>query len=137
MINKVLMAGTLLSISLMSFAESNWKIVGTTKENVYGIDLNSIANVSEYPYQKNKKAWIKNVIVNDLTKDGMSVGDYNMILEWVNCNDRTLGYKSNTAYKKDGTLIPGLSSSRSYVKMDDVIPGTIGESIFEMICNLN
>lgn len=123
-----------MSTSIAAFAESDWKVVGTTKENIYGIDLNSISMVNEYPYQKNKKAWIKNVIVNDLTKDGMTVGDYNMVLEWANCDNRTLGYKSNTAYKKDGTVISNLSNSKSYVQMNDVIPGTIGESIFETIC---
>ena len=91
--------------------------------------------MTEYPYQSNKKAWIKSVIVNDLTKDSMTVGDYNMVLQWANCNARTLGYKSNTAYRKNGTVINNLSNSVSYVRMSDVIPGSIGEAILDSICS--
>ena len=127
--------GCFLCIPIISFAESNWKVVGSSKENVYGIDINSISNGTEYPYQSNKKAWIKSVIVNDLTKDSMTVGDYNMVLQWANCNARTLGYKSNTAYRKNGTVINNLSNSVSYVRMSDVIPGSIGEAILDSICS--
>lgn len=135
MFRSLFLVGAFSIVSSVGFAASDWKVVATSNEHVYGVDLNSIAKVSEYPYQKYHKAWVKSVIVNDLTKDGMTVGDYNMILEWVDCSSRTLGNKSQISYKQNGTVIPNAGRSMGYVKMEDVIPGTIGESILDAICN--
>lgn len=119
--------------SNLSFA-ADWKYINYSDEHVYGIDINSISQVNEYSYQKYKKAWIKNVIKNDLSKDGMTVGDYSMMLYWADCNTRTLGLKTSTSYKSNGKVIPNYSFSNSYVSMQDVIPETIGEGIIDAIC---
>lgn len=135
MINKFFIASMFSLISISSFANSNWKVVGKTNEQIIGLDLNSISNVADFSYKNYKKVWVKNLIINDLTKDGMTIGDYTMILQWVSCGEKTIGYKSSTAYKKDGTVINNLSNSVSYVKMADVIPGTIGELVVDATCN--
>ena len=41
--------GCFLCIPIISFAESNWKVVGSSKENVYGIDL-CTRQISQNPY---------------------------------------------------------------------------------------
>lgn len=121
------------AISNLSFA-ADWKYITYSDENLYGIDINSISQVTEYPYQKYKKAWIKSAIQNDLTKDGMTVGDYTMMLYWADCNAKTIGLKAATPYKNDGKVIPNKSFSTSYVSMKDIIPDTIGEGILDSIC---
>ena len=53
-------------------------------------------------------------------------------------------YKTNpkqTVFTKtdliNGEVIPNSSRSTSYVNMTEVIPGTVGESMLEAVCNSN
>lgn len=124
-------------ISCGTFAESQWKYVGTTDNGIMiAVDTNSISKVSEYGYQQNKKFWTKHFIYQDLIQDGLAVGDYRMALTWVNCNDKTYGTKSVTVYKKQKNgMMDTESQSYPYVQMDEVIPGSMGEDILNIVCS--
>ena len=124
----------LVGITSLSFAASDWQFITNSDEKVYGVDINSVGQVSEFPYQKYKKAWIKSVIQSDLTKDGMTIGDYSMMLYWADCNAKTIGLKTITHYKNNGKVVSDKGFSNAYVQMKDVIPETIGEGILDGIC---
>lgn len=80
------------------------------------------------------EAWIKSVVVNDLTKDGLSLGDYSMELFQFDCNDRTSKQISYTDYnKKSGTVIRSYTYP-TYGQFKAVIPGSVGEARLENAC---
>lgn len=134
---KQLLTGALIGlVSCGAFAKPDWKRLNSVDGFAIYIDTNSISNVSEYPHQANKKVWTKNLVYNDLVQDGLGVGDYYLILYWVNCNNKTIGLKAASTYKKlkNGT-VDNNSESISYVSMQDTIPGSIGENIIDAICS--
>ncbi|RTY96821.1 hypothetical protein EKL28_14915 [Staphylococcus aureus] len=59
-----------------------------------------------------------------------------MTLYWVNCNNRTLGVKSVSSYikQKNGT-VKNNTETEHFVKMNDVIPNSIGEGILDTVCS--
>lgn len=134
---KNLMIGLLIGLfSGGAFAESRWVKVNSSFDGftIY-LDMNSISNVSEYPYQDNKKFWTKNVVDEDMVKDGFAVGDYFMFLNWVNCKGKTMGRKSIFINKKlKNGLWDSDSSTTQYVEMTDVIPDSIGEDLVTIVC---
>lgn len=134
MFKKVVTFILLACISGLSYAEANWVHIGSSNEHIFAIDHNSISQVSQYPYTNYKKAWVKSVIYNDVTKDGMTVKDYSMVLYWANCQGQAIGTKSITDYKSNGSVY-GRSYTPSYVDMKDVVPDSIGSSILDAICN--
>jgi len=134
---KQLLIGALTSlVCCITFAESEWQLVDTTDNGfAFFVDKNSINELSKYSSQATHKVWVKQIVYNDLKQDGLAIGDYHMVLNWVNCNDRTLGAKSITTYiKQKGGTVESDSETYSYPEMNDAIPGTIGEGIVNIIC---
>lgn len=112
-------------------ANAEWESVGSTNENIYLIDPDKIRTASEYG-KSYLKVWVKQVIYNDITKDGFSVGDYEIDLWHIDCNALTSGLKSYAEYKKNGNLVN--SRQLTYVEMRDVIPNSVGEGVLEKAC---
>ena len=112
-------------------ANAEWESVGSTDEHIYLIDPDKIRTASEYG-KSYLKVWVKRVIYNDITKDGFSVGDYEIHLLHIDCNALTSGLKSYAEYKKNGNLVN--SHQLTYVEMRDVIPNSVGEGILEKAC---
>ena len=112
-------------------ANAEWESVGSTDEHIYLIDPDKIRTASEYG-KSYLKVWVKLVIYNDITKDGFSVGDYEIDLLHIDCNALTSGLKSYAKYKKNGNLVN--SRQLTYVEMRDVIPNSVGEGILEKAC---
>ncbi|MBJ8506551.1 hypothetical protein I6M96_16295 [Acinetobacter seifertii] len=127
---KLFIACAFLVIATHSLA-NDWYKINETDESKYYINLPSISETNIYG-RKVVKAWVKDLIYNDLTKDGLSVGDYTMSLFYSNCDDSTLGIKSLTQYKNGKVF--GNQLNNSYVNMKDVIPNSIGESILNYSC---
>ncbi|WP_180049118.1 surface-adhesin E family protein [Acinetobacter sp. YH12144] len=123
--------------SSLVFANDQWQRIGydSDREFFYEYNINSISQVAEYPYTSNKKVWVRKTVVNDISQDGLSVGDYTMQLMWINCSANTLGLKSIVGYKKTGKVIPNYSNTNSYVQMQDAIPGTMGEAYVDSVCS--
>ena len=122
-------------IGMDAYAAPEWVLASKSNENITYVDINSISQVREYAYTHYKKAWFKQVIYNDISKDGMTVGDYTMSLDWFDCSGDSSGTKQIVSYKKNGQIVPNSSRSRSYVNMTDVIPGTVGESMLQAVCD--
>lgn len=134
---KQLLTGALISlVTCITFAESQWHPLDSANGFIIGADIKNISNVTEYSHQTNKKVWIKSVVYEDLIQDGLAVGDYYMTLYWVNCNNRTLGVKSVSSYikQKNGT-VKNNTETEHFVKMNDVIPNSIGEGILDTVCS--
>ena len=73
---------------------ANWSFLGETDEYRFELDLDSIKKIkrSEFgSYNTVTQFWVKKTIINDLTKDGLSVGDHLLDLYHIDCNEDTLG----------------------------------------------
>jgi len=119
------------------FAASEWKFITLNSGFAFFIDTNSITNVSEYNYRQNKQFWLKELVVNDLERDGLGVGDYRLVLNWINCSANTLGVKAVTEYKKqkDGTFKHESALLANYqVAMQPIIPESVGQSFVSHVC---
>lgn len=127
-----LIGSGLIFLSSAAFANGEWVEAGQTDEAKYFINYQSIKEVSVYGVTMTQ-AWIKMVIYNDISKDGLSKGDYSMMLEQMDCSNETMGLKAITNYKKNGRVI-GNSNSRSYTPMNEVIPGSVGQDILKLSC---
>ena len=113
-------------------AKSDWLEMGRTDEFNYFINVPSVKNINVYG-KPIIQAWIKMEIYNDITKDGLSVGDYSLLLYHINCEDETIGLKSSTDYKSNGKTL-GRSLNYTSVEMKDVIPNSIGQGILSYGC---
>ena len=114
---------------------ANWMILGETDEHRIELDLESIKKISSSPYGYDKSItqfWIKKTVINDLTKDGLGMGDYSLNLFHINCSNDTLGLKSGIKYKNNKALD---SYTESYVKMQPIVPETVGYSYYTVVCS--
>lgn len=123
--------GVLVAGILSTNVNADWERVGSSDEYYYYVDTDKTRKASEYG-KTYLKVWGKQIVYNDITKDGLSVDDYSISLWHINCNELTIGMKSYNEYKKSGKLLN--SDHNSYVTMKDVIPNSIGESILEKSC---
>lgn len=111
------------------FSNIGWeKITESTEHKIY----------MNYNYVKpdsygQSEAWIKIVVYNDITKDGLGVGDYIMVLNKYNCSDSTSKNLSYTEYNKTGNVISS-ATSPSYQSYKQIIPETVGESQLKWAC---
>lgn len=126
---------TLMATSV--FAETEWANIGFDADREFYYEYNpaSISQVKEYSYKGHRKVWIRSTVINDISQDGLAVGDYRLQLMWVNCSDNTLGLKSIVGYKKTGNVIANYGRNYSYVEMQDAIPGTMGQAFVDSVCS--
>lgn len=129
---KFIITLTLVTQSSYVLASEDWFEMGRTDESSYSINIPSLSETTLYG-NKVVKSWIKEVIVYDITKDGLSVNDHIMLMYYSNCKENTLGLKSQTMYRKSKVF--GQPINKSYVQMQDVIPGSIGQKILTYSCN--
>lgn len=125
----------LLSIEVHS--EPRWQNVMYVEGILVQIDINSVSNTPRDYYQGNKKFWTRQTIIKDLIQDGLAVGDYRMALYEINCEDKTSAGRSGTDYfkQKNGTFkVKNLNIEETTQKMKPIIPGTLGDSILEIVC---
>lgn len=80
------------------------------------------------------KAWVKQVVVKDLQKDGLNVGDFSMYYVEYNCTERTYRNISYTDYNKNTGAVIDSYTFPSYRDFKPVIPNSVGESQFNAIC---
>lgn len=98
-----------------------------------------------YDYVKTERygiteAWVKRIVFNDISKDGLGLNDYTMELNHYNCNDRSRKSISYTDYSfKTGKVLNTVTNPNYgvYSKFQAVIPETVGESELDAICLIN
>ena len=124
-------------ISTNSFSESNWEVITKDNEGMYyEIKTDSISSINQSYPRATHKAWIKSVVVEDKVQDGLAVGDYNLSLMYFDRGKAAMSIKSSTKKKKqkNGTVKNILITS--YLSsMFDVIPGSIGNAVYDRVCN--
>lgn len=110
---------------------ANWIQTGKTKQDTVWLDLDSIADagVNGKYY---KKAWVKYKIYNDVVKDNLTIGDYTMLLYHIDCFNKKMGNAMILNYKNNNLY--GNTQSFNFPNMDDVVPDTVGETIFNRVC---
>ncbi|HLB41736.1 MAG: hypothetical protein A3F63_13480 [Pseudomonadales bacterium RIFCSPHIGHO2_12_FULL_40_16] len=131
--NKLLCLGLILGCSNVYAA--NWKYLGSTQEYKIELDTDSIKKVpSGYASLGTSvtQFWIKRTVINDLTKDGLGIGDHSKMLFHVNCNADTLGFKTEVKYKGDRVID---SYTQPYITMEAIIPDSIGAGYALEVCN--
>lgn len=122
-----------LLIPALSYA-NDWIHLTSSNESHLYLNAPSVKEKKQYN-QTLVQGWIKSVIFNDVTQDGLAVGDYYMTLYQVDCNEQKFGTITQTKYKKDKVF--GQSYQPYSVNMQYAIPETIGESILESLCLTN
>jgi hypothetical protein len=131
-------AGLLFSFCLAPqvYAADGWIYLGSTIDKEYGVYLN-YPNIKEQEYlgKTYVLAWTKWVIVTDLTRDGLSVGDYRMELDRYDCSEQKTGTVSVTNYKNGKML--GKTYNATYINMEYSIPDSIGEQVLKAVCYAN
>lgn len=131
--NKLLCLCLIFGVSNVYAA--NWKYLGSTQEFKIELDTDSIKKVSGGYTSVGTgvtQFWIKRTVINDLTKDGLSVGDHTKTLFHVNCGSDTIGFKTEVKYKGDKVID---SYTQPYVTMEAIIPDSIGAEYAVAVCN--
>lgn len=130
---KLILAIIVCGIS--SIQASEWEYLGETDEFRYELDRQSIRKVpTVYSSIESNvtQFWIKKIVINDISKDGLGLGDYTKNLYHVNCSADLLGFKTEVKYKGNRVID---SYTDSYVKMTPIIPDTVGSSFAKAICD--
>ncbi|MFV5427565.1 surface-adhesin E family protein [Acinetobacter towneri] len=125
----------LILCSVCSVQASEWEYLGETNEFRYELDRQTIRKVATgYSTIGNNvtQFWVKKIVINDLSKDGLGIGDHTKTLLYINCNADLLGFKTEIKYK--GTRVID-SYTEPYVKMEPIVPDTIGSSFSKAICS--
>ncbi|HDI2995381.1 hypothetical protein [Acinetobacter baumannii] len=120
---------TSLILSTSSIA-AEWVELFNEGEFKILLDVGSVKDVPNNPYNY-KKAWLKNIVVNDTTKDGLTVNDFVMTLVYVDCESLKYGFKAAYAYKN---LKQMSNETRAIPIMEDVIPETKASTIVDSVC---
>ncbi|ALD02198.1 hypothetical protein AMQ28_07380 [Acinetobacter sp. TTH0-4] len=131
--SRLFLALILCGVSIAQASE--WEYLGETNEFSYELDKQSIRKVpSSYSAFGNNvtQFWIKKTVINDISKDGLGVGDHTKTLLHINCSADQLGFKTEIKYK--GTRVID-SYSDVYVKMEPIIPDTVGSNFAKAVCN--
>lgn len=122
---------TTLILSTSSIA-AEWTELFTEGDYKILLDVKSVRYISNNPYNY-KQAWLKNIVVNDTTKDSLSVNDYLKVLIYVDCESMRIGQKTIHAYK-NGKLFK--TENNNVPLMKDAIPDSRGYETVEAVCSI-
>lgn len=117
-------------------AKENTKALGWTQVSI----SNEFKSYINYNYVNPKpygitEVWIKHVVINDISKDGLGLGDYTMVMNQYNCSDKTYKNISYTDYSsKTGNVIDSYTYPSYSTQFKSVIPDTVGESQLNAVC---
>lgn len=123
---RVLTTVILLSIASITSA-ANWVYVTENNTDAYFLDTSSITHERGV-----SRAWFKQVIFNDIVKDGRTVGDSTKAYYFFNCTEKTIWGKSYVQYT-NGKV--SKSDTFDYPRYAPITPDSIGEALYEATCN--
>lgn len=129
MFKNILLTASLFAVSVPTFAD--WIELDEDNEKTYYSD--PARWVVKDRNNQIVTVWMKAVIHTDLTKDGYSVGDHQLVQLSINCLDQTNAMVSIFAYKK-GSLDD--SYTEKYLKYEPLIPDSRGELLAGAACNI-
>lgn len=123
-----------LGLSVGQVWANNWEYIGQNQEYQFYISPSTIKSSQKNTYSPiYQQAWFKFYIYNDLTKDGLSAGDYKLRLFQFDCAQQTLGVVRSIDYKADGTTVN--SEIPSMINMKAVVPDSIGQGLSDAVCS--
>lgn len=125
----------LLSLLFSQAQASEWKNISSTEAVEVQIDEQSIA------LSKNslRKAWAEYIYTNGQTRGVLGKKYFRMLeLSLFNCSERTVGISQQVFYENrgGGAVVDSAVTPLSAVNMNDVVPGTIGESQLDFVCTV-
>lgn len=127
MIKKSILALILSFSSFSTFAE--WIEFDKDNEKTFYSDPSRWSIKSEDT--KKIEVWMKNVIHTDLTKDGLSVGDYQLTKHSVSCENKEIALLAYYAYSKGKVIDSYIENYPSYTPL---IPDSRGEYLANTAC---
>lgn len=113
-----------------TLSSKGWLTVSLSREFETYINFNHVEPLPNGLTQ----AWLKHVVVNDLSKDGLALGDYTMVLSQFNCKNKTEKSVSYTDYDAKTGLSKRSYTYPSYTEMEPPVPDSVGESQLESVC---
>jgi hypothetical protein len=124
----------LLLASSFSFA-TDWQFAAGNDKTFYNIDFDSITSAAN----KYRKAWVKANYVEDQRTDGYPTKSYRseLILYYFDCKEKTLNATQSVMYEKfnaAGDVIQSKSIKFDAKNLDDVVPGSVGETLLNITC---
>lgn len=126
MLKKLLLG---LIIVVPGIAQADWVEVDRDDESVFYMDpARAVFTNKSIGYAE---TWVKAVIHNDLTKDGLSVGDHRLTKFEFRCNGKELALAAVYEYK-NGNVIN--SYIPSYKAFKPAIPDSRGEFFLDLVC---
>lgn len=112
-----------------NFKARGWIHVATSNEFQTYVNYNYV----RWIHSGIVDAWVKHIVINDITKDGLSLSDYSMVLGRYNCKEKTSRLISYTNYSKKGNIIASYNYG-SYQQDVAIIPNSIGEKVIDEVC---
>lgn len=113
-----------------TLSSKGWLAVSLSREFETYINFNYVEPLGSGLTQ----AWLKHVVVNDLSKDGLALGDYTMVLSQFNCKNKTEKSVSYTDYDAKTGVSKRSYTYPSYTEMKPPVPDSVGESQLESVC---
>lgn len=108
--------------------KAGWLRVASSAEFETYVNYNYV-ETSSYDITK---AWVKRVVSNDISKDGLALGDYVMVQTIYNCKDKTYKDLYYASYNhKNGQVI---NSSTLYKSYESPVPESVGEAQLDSVC---
>lgn len=118
--------------TLEAVKKKGWLDSAGSSTEVYQLNLNYFTDTSS-SYASRMQVWVKNIILKDTVKDGLSVGDYTMSLQEYDCTNNTSKVLESVSYNvKTGSTID--SYKPPYPKEHKIVPGSVGEQLLRDIC---
>ena len=119
-------AACILGVISSNSNAADWKFVGSgdTKSDYY-IDQSSIIKAAQYKY-----AWIK-----DDAKNNKAV-QYREAKRWqaFDCVNKRISIATTIEYLPDGSVLYNKDYSDSATNFETIIPDTVGETWYNLIC---
>lgn len=118
--------------SLETIKKKGWLDSARSSTELYQLNLNYFTDTSS-SYTSRMQVWVKSIIIKDIVKDGLSVGDYTMSLEEYDCTNNTSKFFESVSYDlKTGSTVNSYKSP--YPKEHKIVPGSVGEHLLKDIC---
>lgn len=119
---------------ISSFA-SDWQGIAFNGSTLYYMDYESVA-----PYKNLTKAWIRIQYATPQETDTNPTKLYisEKQLQYFDCKQKLMGMTAFTSYgvgEASGTVIESVEGSIENRRLKDVVPDTVGETIFKVACS--
>jgi hypothetical protein len=137
--NIILILVLIISFSFNGFSQDNWDFINSNNGNIYSGNIKSITKIKDgYKVwirlsHSGEEALLKERNLQNSASKNKSYNDYLFAnqLWYIDCKEKRYKLTSIIFYDSNGNVIDKLDDYSLY---DDVVPGTISESVFDWMC---